>query len=393
MMPTVSEHEVIVVGAGPGGATTAAALARQGRDVLLIDRSAFPRDKICGDAISVGAIRILNDLGMTDKVRAAVQRGEFYSLSGMRLFSPSGHMLQAPFHHGEVDEDSYVAPRVYFDATIQQHALECGAGFVRADVQEPLLEDGRVVGVVARENGHVQAHRAQVVVGADGVTSTIMRHLRPESNQHVDLHRAVALRAYVEDIELYPHEVEFYLYDEILPGYAWIFPTAERTANVGLGMRLDIFRRHKRNLKKMLADFLAMPTIRRRLGSGSQVRDVAIWQLNFGSQPRLQHVFDGALLVGDAAGFINPLTGGGIHNALISGILAAETIDEGLRAGDVTREGLRRYEQRCDEEMWSGMRKSFLYQRILLNYPNVVDALIRVLGRHGGLTKTFVSKL
>lgn len=393
MMPTVSEHEVIVVGAGPGGATTAAALARQGRDVLLIDRSAFPRDKICGDAISVGAIRILNDLGMTDKVRAAVQRGEFYSLSGMRLFSPSGHMLQAPFHHGEVDEDSYVAPRVYFDATIQQHALECGAGFVRADVQEPLLEDGRVVGVVARENGHVQAHRAQVVVGADGVTSTIMRHLRPESNQHVDLHRAVALRAYVEDIELYPHEVEFYLYDEILPGYAWIFPTAERTANVGLGMRLDIFRRHKRNLKKMLADFLAMPTIRRRLGSGSQVRDVAIWQLNFGSQPRLQHVFDGALLVGDAAGFINPLTGGGIHNALISGILAAETIDEALRAGDVTREGLRRYEQRCDEEMWSGMRKSFLYQRILLNYPNVVDALIRVLGRHGGLTKTFVSKL
>lgn len=393
MMPTVSEHEVIVVGAGPGGATTAAALARQGRDVLLIDRSAFPRDKICGDAISVGAIRILNDLGMTDKVRAAVQRGEFYSLSGMRLFSPSGHMLQAPFHHGEVDEDSYVAPRVYFDATIQQHALECGAGFVRADVQEPLLEDGRVVGVVARENGHVQAHRAQVVVGADGVTSTIMRHLRPESNQHVDLHRAVALRAYVEDIELYPHEVEFYLYDEILPGYAWIFPTAERTANVGLGMRLDIFRRHKRNLKKMLADFLAMPTIRRRLGSGSQVRDVAIWQLNFGSQPRLQHVFDGALLVGDAAGFINPLTGGGIHNALISGILAAETIDEALRAGDVTREGLRRYEQRCDEEMWSGMRKSFLYQRILLNYPNVVDALIRVLGRHGGVTKTFVSKL
>lgn len=393
MMPTVSEHEVIVVGAGPGGATTAAALARQGRDVLLIDRSAFPRDKICGDAISVGAIRILNDLGMTDKVRAAVQRGEFYSLSGMRLFSPSGHMLQAPFQHGEGDEDSYVAPRVYFDATIQQHALECGAGFVRADVQEPLLEDGRVVGVVARENGHVQAHRAQVVVGADGVTSTIMRHLRPESNQHVDLHRAVALRAYVEDIELYPHEVEFYLYDEILPGYAWIFPTAERTANVGLGMRLDIFRRHKRNLKKMLADFLAMPTIRRRLGSGSQVRDVAIWQLNFGSQPRLQHVFDGALLVGDAAGFINPLTGGGIHNALISGILAAETIDEALRAGDVTREGLRRYEQRCDEEMWSGMRKSFLYQRILLNYPNVVDALIRVLGRHGGVTKTFVSKL
>jgi len=394
MMPTESEHEVIVVGAGPGGATTAAALARQGHDVLLLDRHSFPRDKICGDAISVGAIRIMNALGMASKVRTAVERGEFYPLAGMRLFSPSGYMLHAPFHgHGEGGEDSYVAPRVYFDAAIQQHALDCGAGFVQAEVQEPLLEDGHVVGVVARENGHVRAHRARVVVGADGVTSTIMRHLRPESNQHVDTHRAVALRAYVDDIELFPHEVEFYLYDEILPGYAWIFPTAERTANIGLGMRLDIFRRHKRNLKKMLADFLAMPTIRRRLGSHSQVRDVAIWQLNFGSQPRLQHVFDGALLVGDAAGFINPLTGGGIHNALISGMLAAETIDHGLRAGDVSREGLRSYEQRCDEEMWSGMRKSFLYQRILLNHPNVVDGFIRVLGRHGGMAKTFVSKL
>ena len=71
-MPIVSEHEVIVVGAGPGGATTAAALARAGRDVLLLDRQSFPRDKICGDAVSLGAIRILNDLGMSDRILAAL---------------------------------------------------------------------------------------------------------------------------------------------------------------------------------------------------------------------------------------------------------------------------------------------------------------------------------
>ncbi|MBK7218836.1 MAG: hypothetical protein IPH95_17745 [Candidatus Promineofilum sp.] len=97
--------------------------------------------------------------------------------------------------------------------------------------------------------------------------------------------------------------------------------------------------------------------------------------------------------MGDAAGFINPLTGGGIHNALISATLAAETVDDALRRGDVSRQSLRIYEQRCDEAMWSGMRRSFFYQRFLLNYPTLVDWLIRFLGRHGGVAKTFVSKL
>ncbi len=393
-MQTASEHDVIIVGAGPGGATAATALAQQGRDVLLIDRHDFPRDKICGDAISQGCIRIMNELGMAPQIEAAIARGEFYSLHGMRLVGPNGEMLQAEFEPGVNGETSFVAPRRYFDALIQQHALDSGAKFLRAEVKEPILdENGRVTGVLARENGEVKAYRSPVVIGADGVTSTLMRALRPPQGQHVDKHRAVALRAYIKGIELYPHEVEFFLYDDILPGYAWIFPAGDNVANIGLGMRLDRFRELKKNLKKMLEDFLNMPAIRERTANGVDLQDVAIWQLSFGSQKKLQHAYDGALLVGDAAGFINPLTGGGIENALISGQLAAETIDQALRTGDTSREGLKIYEQRCDEEMWDVMRKSFLYQRVLLNYPVVVDFLIRYLGQHGGVAKTFLSKL
>lgn len=392
-MNIVSEHDVIVVGAGPGGSTTATALAQQGHDVLLIDRHTFPRDKICGDAISQECIRIMTKLGMASKIEEAVARGEFYRLDGMRLIGPSGRVLRTEFHHGPDGQASYVSPRVYFDAVIQQHAVESGAAFLQAEVKEPIIESGRVVGVLAREDGEIKAYRSRVVVGADGVTSTIMRALRPETAQHNDKHRAVALRAYIEGIELHPHEVEFFLYDEILPGYAWIFPAGDGIANIGLGMRLDRFRGLKKNLKTMLQDFLKMPAIRERLTNGGHVRDVATWQLNFGSQKQLQHAFDGALLVGDAAGFINPLTGGGIENALISGTLAADTVDEALRSDDTTRERLKVYESRCEEAMWSGMRKSYLYQRVLLNYPNVVDVLIRYLGRHGGVAKTFLSKL
>ena len=144
---------------------------------------------------------------------------------------------------------------MYFDALIQQQAVESGAEFKQALVKEPLIEEGRVVGVKAQLNGDVKEVRSKVVVGADGVTSAIARAFRPKEKQHVDHHRAVALRAYIHDIEENPHEVEFYLYDEILPGYAWIFPAGENKANIGLGMRLDVFRKHNHDLKDMLQRF------------------------------------------------------------------------------------------------------------------------------------------
>jgi flavin-dependent dehydrogenase len=220
-----------------------------------------------------------------------------------------------------------------------------------------------------------------------------MRNIRPEANQHNDGHRAVAVRAYIEDLELYPNEVEFYLYKEFLPGYGWIFPVGDNLANIGLGMRLDQFRTLKKNLKKMLRDFLDVPQIKERLSRGGVIRDVAIWQLNFGSQKHLQHAYDGALLIGDAAGFINPLTGGGIHNALISAELAAQTIDEAFQKGDVSREGLISYETRCHDIMWEGMRYSYFLQKWLLRFPPLIDFLMKRTNQDSGLARTFLAKL
>lgn len=392
-MQPESEHDVIVVGAGPSGSATAAALARMGHDVLLLDRSPFPRDKICGDAVSLNVIEMLNRLGMQEKVLDAEKRGEFYPLRSMRLVSPKGYEVSVPFHDGEHGESSYVAPRYYFDAVVQRQAIDSGAQFRVADVRQPVVEDGMVTGVEAQVNGDVRTFRSRVVVGADGVTSAIMRHLRPDANKHNDGHRAVALRAYIDDLELYPHEVEFFLYDKILPGYAWVFPISDTSANIGLGMRLDHFRALKRNLKKMLQDFLSMPSLKARLKNGGQLRDIATWQLNFGSQKDLQHAYDGALLVGDAAGFINPLTGGGIHSGLVSALLAADTIDEALKHGDTSRAMLTRYEALCADKIWDGMRKAYLYQRLLEKMPWVIDLLIGGPGQRSGITQIFLSKL
>ena len=391
------EREVIVVGAGPSGATAATMLARQGHDVLLLDRQSFPRDKICGDGVPMGVIEMMGRMGMRDKVQTAEACGDFNRIDQMRLVSPKGHTLDAPLLSGQYGEHSYVAPRIVIDALLQGHAVESGADFQAAQVQEPIVENGRVVGVRAKmgTNGRSQTvdYRARLVIGADGVTSAIARGLRPKEEKHTPEHKAIALRAYIEDIEEIPNTVEFYLYEDISPGYAWIFNLGNGRANIGLGMRLDQFRQTKRKLEDMLKDFLAMPDIQKRLKRGGQLRDVATWQLNFGSQAGLHFAFDGALLVGDAAGFINPITGGGIHNGMISAELAAKTAHEALTAGSTALSQLKIYEQRCRKELLPGLRRSYNYQRILIHFPALVDFLIQRGRENSELVKIFLSKL
>jgi flavin-dependent dehydrogenase len=311
----------------------------------------------------------------------------------MLLVSPRGHELHAKFQHGNQGSDSYVAPRIYFDALIQEHAVDSGAEFCQAQAKAPIVENGKVVGMKVQANGRTHDLRAKLVIGADGVTSILARNLRPKTEQHVDGHRAVALRAYIDDIEELPKEVEFYLYKNILPGYAWIFPIGQNKANIGLGMRLDHFRKRKYSLEKMLQDFLEMPAIKKRLLRGGQLRDVATWQLNFGSQKNLHHVFDGAILIGDAAGFINPLTGGGIHNALVSAELATQIADEALQANDVSRSKMQVYEQLCHEHMWQSMRNSYWMQRTFMHFPILVDFLVRRMKENSSLAQTFLTKL
>jgi flavin-dependent dehydrogenase len=136
-----------------------------------------------------------------------------------------------------------------------------------------------------------------------------------------------------------------------------------------------------------------MPEIKPRLKRGGELEGIKIWQLNFGSQKKLQHVYDGALLVGDAAGFINPLTGGGIHNALMSSIFAGQTIEEALQRNDTSRESLKIYEDFCHDAMWKGMRRSFFIQRWLLRFPSIADIFFNYAGEDGALAKTFLEKL
>lgn len=380
------DREVVVVGAGPSGSTSAIALAQKGHDVLLLDRQAFPRDKTCGDGIPVSAVAILYELGMREKINDA----GYYKIDKLLISSPRGYTLVANMRQGINGAASYVVTRFEFDALVQQHAVDCGAEFKQARVKEPIIEDGFVRGVRAIVNGAEEEIRAKVVIGADGVTSALARSLRPD--KHEDKHRAVALRAYIQDIEVQPRMVEFYLYKGILPGYAWIFPLGDESANLGIGMRLDKFRQHKGDLEQMVHTFLEMSAIKQRLKRGGVLQDIAVWQLNFGSQP-MQRAYDGAVLIGDAAGLINPLTGGGISNGVQSAIMAADVIHQALSKGDTSIKMLQAYDQGIEARVRKGMRRSFMIQRAMIGVPLWMDILVRWGGSNSEMAQTFVEKL
>lgn len=380
-------HDVIVVGAGPAGSVAAAVLARQGSDVLLLDRQPFPRDKACGDGIPPGTIEILNDIGMADKIRSA----GFYTIDRILLGSPRGRIWEIDFAPRKASGQFYIAPRHHFDALVQEHAVATGAQFRLADVRGPLVENGSVSGVHAVIDGREETIRSRVVIGADGATSVIARALRGARPPRRS--RGVALRAYVEGFSALSHTVEFYFRRELLPGYAWVFPLGESRANVGVMVRADRYAERERPLRELFDQFLQLPEIKSRLGSDARVSEVATWQLPYAENVHPPRTYDGALLVGDAGSLVDALTGEGIHNAVASGVIAAQAAAGALRNGDVSRAGLAEYDRRCDSELGALIRRSERAQRFLDRFPLGLELLFAGAGAGGHLVEAWINRV
>jgi geranylgeranyl reductase family protein len=367
-------HDAVVVGAGPAGATAAAVLARGGRSVLFLDREKFPRDKACGDGIPPGTVGILNDLGLREELRAAA----FYSIRSLQLVSARGREWRLNFEPRRDDADFFIAPRIHFDDLLRRHAIASGAVFQRARVRASLVEDGRVVGVRAEVGGEKRDIRARVVIGADGATSAVARSLaRPRPPEK---HRAVAIRAYLENFETLPRTVEFHFGARYAPGYAWVFPLGESSANVGVIVRTDRFKRRGVTIDDLLREFVEDNALRRRGAASAALRDTATWQLPLAAPARVARAFDGAVLAGDAAGLVDALTGEGIHAAVVSGMLAAQVVDRALDSGDVSRASLVEYERLLDRELGRYIRRSYRCQKYITAFPPALEAMFVLAG-------------
>ncbi len=366
------DADVIVVGGGPAGSTAAALLAKSGLCTLLLDRETFPRDKACGDAVPLSCFRVLRDLGLPQSAFEGV-----YRLDQLLLRAPLGGTLKFPLST-DPDAASAIISRHEFDYVLYKHALDSGAECRIVNVNAPIVENGQVVGVRGKADRHNVELRARLVIAADGATSAIARALG--SRQPREDRWAVALRGYIQTDRELDGTMEVAFLDKIQPGYAWFFPIGKHSANIGVGMRSDHYKRHSKTLTDALDYYCTTPPVR-ALAGNNKVTDIKTWSIPFFTQ-NLKRVFNGALLAGDAGGFVNPITGAGIYPAVVTGSYAAQTAIAAIAAGDVSEGRLAQYDALWQAKLGGDLRRATSLHTILAPMPSLMDILLFI-GRNG----------
>ena len=355
------EAETLVIGAGPAGTAAAAILARAGREVLVVDKARFPRDKCCGDGLTALALRELEALGLDPGAVAS-----WRAVDDVIVRSPSGKERRYPLPAG-AGHHAAVARRLDLDAALVDLAV--GAG---ADLREnaPFVTATPSDRGVTVEIDGIGPVRTRHLLAADGMWSPVRKSL----GLHVDGYRGEwhAFRQYFEQVSPRAgNELIVWFEKDLLPGYAWSFPLADGRANIGFGIQRG-GNHAVGDMKQLWPDLLGRPHIRAVLGPDARPEGPhKAWPIpaSVGRVPlRGPHT----MFLGDAAAVTDPMTGEGIGQALLTGRLAAEAV---LAGGDVTG----RYEREVRRELVADDRMARLLIPMLA-HPLVARGALKLTG-------------
>lgn len=353
--------DVIVVGAGPAGSAAAFYLASAGYSTIILDKQKFPRDKVCGDFVSPIAQKELDTLEITHlpefRRSNIISRASVY-LDGNELISRSVPDVKSLPKYGRV------VPRIILDKLLLDSACKKGADF---------LEGLKVVGLTAMEGGIMvktegppgrKILKSRLLIGADGSNSIIAKHVRGHPPLSAD--RIIAIRGYFENVKGPQNQADLFFDKESFPGYCWLFPTGKTQANVGVGVIQDTIPPNYR-LKELLNHLIKNNSaLHDRLKGAKPVGQIRGWPLM--TYNRNQSLIDNnIMLVGDAAGFVNPLNGEGIQYALLSGRWASEVAIPCLSANECSKEMLSTYSDRVDKELGYSMSIARLLVQLIRN--------------------------
>jgi menaquinone-9 beta-reductase len=396
--------DVIVVGAGPGGSTTAAYLAAAGLDVVVLEKSSFPREKVCGDGLTPRAVKELVALGIPTREQDGWIRNK-----GLRVIGGGVRMQLAWPELASFPDYGLVRPRLDFDETLAHHAEKVGARLLeRTSVTGPVLDErtGRVMGVTARQvddngkaTGETRTYRAPVVVAADGNSSRLSLSLGLTKRD--DRPMGVAVRTYFtsprHDDDWLESWLELWAPDDkgkqaLLPGYGWIFGVGDGTSNVGLGALNTTAQFGKVDYREVMKRWVAELPPEWGYTDANQVGPIrgAALPMGFNRQP---HYTRGLVLVGDAGGMVNPFNGEGIAYAMESGRLAADVlVQASSRATDAQRERVLASYPQVMKDAWGGyftLGRAFVS---LIGHPEVMRIATRY-GMPRPMLMRFVLKL
>jgi len=371
-------YDVIIVGAGPAGTCAALYGHRQGLKTLLLDKSQFPRDKTCGDALSGKSVKVLDDLGLisgVDNLNGSIIKRIIF---GNPRHSECELLLDKSLNKKHI-KHGYVIPRIAFDNFMLEEAKKVSKYEDGFTVNDLIFDNNNiVVGVKGRtKNGEEKEFRGNLVFGADGPSSIVSKKAGLyDMNME---HTAVGIRCYYENVKDLTDQIELHYVKEMNPGYFWIFPAGQNRANIGVGLLKSIVKKEERKLSDIMLDVIDSENFRHRFKDAVPMEKPKGWNLPFGSIKRENHG-DGFLLLGDAAGLVDPFTGEGIGNALVSGRIAAEVAAKAKENNNFTKEYLKYY----DQELWgylgnelstSSKLLKLAHSKFLLNF--VIDRAAR----------------
>jgi geranylgeranyl reductase family protein len=337
-MTTDVDADVIVVGAGPGGSATAFHLARHGVRVLVLEKSEFPREKVCGDGLTPRAVKQLVAMGVDTTGKGWTRhKGLRVIGGGIRLELDWPDLASYPNY-------GLTRTRLDFDELLAQAATGAGADLrTGVTVTGPVYAaDGRVVGVEATVDGEKRTYRAHLVVAADGVSGRFP--LAMGLAKRADRPIGVAVRRYYRsprhDDEYLESWLELHGADgdgKLLPGYGWIFGMGDGRVNVGLGVLNSSVDFGKSNYRQMLLEWLAATPDEWGMNDPANADGPIMGAALPMGFNRVPHYTRGVLLVGDSGGMVNPFNGEGIAYAMESGALAAEVAVQALAEPDAVR--------------------------------------------------------
>jgi len=332
------DADVIVVGAGPGGSSAAYHLARAGLDVLLLEKSTFPREKVCGDGLTPRAVKQLVGMGI-----ALEPADGWFPNKGIRIIG-GGVRIELDWPElSSYPGFGLVRTRRGFDEIVARAAEGAGARLAEGvTVTGPVLDEetGRITGVIVRDTGDgaaggERAYRARLVVAADGNSSRLS--LAMGLRKRDDRPLGVAIRTYYTSPRHDDDYLETWLElrdgSALLPGYGWIFGVGDGTSNVGLGLLNTSASFAHTDYRAMLRSWLATMPAEWGFTEETRIAPVRGAALPMGFN-RTPHYTRGLLLVGDAGGMVNPFNGEGISTAMESGEIAAQVIIQALARPD-----------------------------------------------------------
>ena len=369
------KFDVIVVGGGPAGSAAACYAADEGLKVLLLEKDNYPRDKVCGDAVGGKALKHLEELKILD----TLEKSPHFIFDSVIFSNTKEEKVKVEIKDSEAK--GYVYPRLNFDWIMFNEAksrVENKGGFVIQNfrVNSLLIDDKdneRIIGIKGKNEIGEKEFYAPITIGAGGVNCPVAKTIITEINDEEFIekeHWSSSFRQYWKNVENVNYDkgaIEFHYVDGVIPGYFWIFPVGKNTCNVGLGITLKDLKNKEMKLKE-LQKYIIEEKFANRFRNAELIKDSGKgWQLPLGSprktKMKLRRMFgNGCLLIGDAGSLVDPFTGEGIGNALLSAKIAIKHCKQNKNKLDL------KVGERYQSEIWNILGKELTNSFKIQNY-------------------------